>query len=98
MDNKNQSKHFTKSLSDTIELKETFEFKAFGNSTKKFSIHFISGWFSSIRKDLSPKGVNKHRVIDRKNDIYLEKITDIQTGRIIRDVKEKLTEHRTNRH
>jgi hypothetical protein len=36
----------------------------------------------------------KRRVIDRENDRYVEHISDPATGEIIRDVDERLTEHR----
>jgi hypothetical protein len=88
--------HFAKSISEKIELKETFEFKAFPAFSKKFYIYHNSGWFESKRKDLSPKGVFKTRTVDRKNNRYLEFIIDaLRLVRVIRNVDEKLTDHLT---
>lgn len=81
-------------LFDTITVRDSMELKSFVGSTKKFIAHIISGWFPSHRKDLSPEGVNKLRTIDRKNNRYQEKVVDYKTGRVIRDVDEKLTEHK----
>ena len=39
------------------------------------------------------KIVNLKRIIDRENDIYHEIITDYETGEIIYEKKEKLSEH-----
>ena len=38
--------------------------------------------------------MNKIRVVDRKNNKYQEKVVDVKTGRILRAVDEKLTDHR----
>ncbi len=81
-------------LFDQVIVRESLEIKSFGQSTQKFFMHIMSGWFPSIRKDLSPEGVNKERVIDRKNNKYKEKVVDAKTGRVIRDVEEKLTDHK----
>lgn len=34
------------------------------------------------------------RIIDREKNIYIEKITDVKTGRVWKDVNEPLDEHR----
>ena len=86
-------KHFTITISEKIELHETLELKSFPSYAKKFIVHIILGWSPSKRTDLSPQGVNKERVIDRRNNKYKEKIVDILTGRVIRDIEEKLTDH-----
>lgn len=81
-------------LSDSIKVRDSLELKSFASSTKKFFSHVISGWFLSIRKDLSPEGVNKLQVVDRKNNRYLKKVVDVKTGRVIRNVDKKLTDHK----
>lgn len=81
-------------LSDSISVRDSLELKSFTSGIKRFVAHIISGWFPSLRKDLSPNGVQKVRVIDRKNNRYQEKVVDIKTGRVIRDVDEKLSDHR----
>ena len=74
--------------------RDSLELKTFVGSAKKFISHIISGWFPSLREDLSSEGVNKSRVIDRMNNKYQEKVVDVKTGRVIRDVDEKLTDHK----
>ncbi len=39
------------------------------------------------------KWIDKKRIIDRKNDRYIETITDPETGEIIHHCDEKLSEH-----
>lgn len=95
MDYKEQKfKALKLTLSDTMKLSDNMELKSFIGSTKKFISHIISGWFPSKRADLSPDGINKERIIDRRNNIYYEKVVDIRTGRVIRDIKERLTDHK----
>ena len=91
---KNAPKNLKIELFETITVRDSTELKSFTGSDKKFISHIISGWFPSHRKDLSPEGVNKLRSIDRKNNSYQEKITDYETNRTIRDVDEKLTDHK----
>ena len=93
MTKKTEPKNLSINLSETIKLRDTIFLKSF-RGTKKFISYIISGWFPSIRKDLSSEGVNKVRVIDRQNDKYQEKVTDIKTGRVIHDVDEKLSDHK----
>lgn len=81
-------------LSDDFKIRDSLDMKSFRISIKKFIIHSIIGWFPSLRSDLSPNGVQKVRIIDRENNIYQETILDADTGRVIHDVKEKLTDHR----
>lgn len=58
----------------------------------------LSGWFSSGDKKKHPEGVEKYRVVDKEHikeeDSYQEKVKDIKTGKITRDVKEPLEKHR----
>jgi hypothetical protein len=90
----NSRKTLNIELRETITVRDSMESKSFVGSAKDFITHVISGWFPSHRKDLSPEGVNKLRNIDRKNNRYQEKITDYKTYRVIRDVDEKLTDHK----
>jgi hypothetical protein len=83
-------------VSDTVIVRESLGLKLFLSRARRFISHSIFGWFPSFRKDLSPDGVKKIRIIDRKNKRYKEKIVDIKTGRIIRNVDEKLSEHKHN--
>lgn len=85
---------YSKSFSERIELKETFEVKAYKANNKRWFIHHVSGWFESIRKDLSPKGVFKLQVVDRKNNRYRKFVVDaLVKVRVIKDIEEKLSDH-----
>jgi hypothetical protein len=81
-------------LFDEIKIRDSLGLKIFAGGSKKFIAHIISGWFPSLRNDLSPAGVNKERVIDRQNNKYKEKVVDVKSGKIIRDVEENLTDHK----
>lgn len=94
MTSKRKSKNFKIELSDTIKVRDNLGLKTYVGNTKKFLAHIISGWFPSNRTDLSPEGVNKIRVIDRQNNFYKEKVVDAKTNRVIRDIEEKLTDHK----
>lgn len=60
---------------------------------KRFIYESINGWFPSNRKDLSPNGVTKIRIVDREKDYYKEEVIDEKTGRVIRFIEEKLSDH-----
>jgi len=64
----------------------------------KFIKEILQGWFPSIDKNKHPEGVEKMRIIDKENpnkkDSYQEKIKDVETGKITRNVKEPLCQHR----
>ncbi|HUD05165.1 MAG TPA: hypothetical protein VMR59_04215 [Patescibacteria group bacterium] len=92
--NKIKVRHLYINLFDEITVRDSLGFKTFVGNSKKFIAHIISGWFPSLREDLSPEGVNKERVIDRQNNKYRERVVDVKTGRIIRDVEENLTDHK----
>lgn len=94
MGKQHQPRVFKINLFDSIKVRDSVGLKWFVDSSKKFISHIISGWFPSRREDLSPEGVNKTRVIDRRNNKYQEKIIDVKTGRVIRDVNERLTDHK----
>ena len=36
------------------------------------------------------------RIVNRQDDVYYEKITDIETGEVIKEVYEKLSEHKSH--
>ena len=38
--------------------------------------------------------VDEFRVVDADGDIYIERIIDVQTGRVLRDIEEPLSRHR----
>ncbi len=80
-------------LHDTFIMRDSLRLRKSKTGVAKFIYESISGWFPSIRKDLSPNGVTKVRVVDRENDYYKEEVIDVKTGRIIRSIEEKLSEH-----
>lgn len=54
-------------------------------------------FWSTSKPDFSrdlQKAVHRENSFDRVNDLYEEKITDLETGEILKHVSEKLTEHR----
>jgi len=85
-------------LNGAISFHGNLRGRKFSKDIGKWVKEIISGWFQSGNTYEHPKGVEKIRVIDKENpkdmDSYQEKITDIETGEIIRDVKEPLEEHR----
>lgn len=60
-----------------------------GIKKRDFEIKYSN---SSFQKD-ETGAVSRYRMIDKKNDRYVEKISYTDTGTIIRDCDEKLTEH-----
>lgn len=57
---------------------------------KKPAMEFQAGEEKSVALD---KWVNKDRVIDRKNDVYHEKVVDPDSGTILHECTEPLSEH-----
>lgn len=94
---KNTPNHIYTTVTDTITVKDSIEIKIFlkfSKGAKDWISHTILGWFPSERADLSPGGVIKQQIADRKEDFYKKKVTDYKTGRIIRDVEKKLSDHK----
>jgi len=56
----------------------------------KLRKHIISG--SEIRRD-DNKWMEKNRLIDKDQDLYMEKVTDSQTGEIVHECNEPLSKH-----
>jgi len=71
--------------------------RKFISGKKDWVKEVISGWFPSINKIKHPEGVEKKRVIDRehykKKNSYQERIKDIKTDIITKNVKETLENH-----
>jgi len=65
-----------------------------GRGFKKFAKEILQGWFSSISPALK-KGVYKERIIDKEKDEYHEVVENAETGEIIREVHEPLTQHKS---
>lgn len=77
-------------LDDRMSIGERMQGKAKRFEKKRPVQEFIYGCDYSKR---DKKYMDKERLIDRKNDIYHEKITDKETGQIIHECDEKLSEH-----
>lgn len=80
-------------LQDSVTVRDSLKLRKHKSGVSRFIYESINGWFPSHRKDLSPEGVTKTRVIDREKDYYKEEVIDKKTGRVIRYIEEKLSEH-----
>ncbi len=59
-------------------------------------LELISGWEKNKITGDTKHGVDKLRLIDKRNDHYKEKVIDLKTGEVIRDCEEPLSQHRTS--
>lgn len=82
------------SRSDGFVIGESTIIRKSPKVSKTWVSETFSGFSPSGDKTKHPKGVKKTRIIDKENNIYQEKIIDIETGIITRDIKEPLNEHR----
>lgn len=81
-------------MHETIKVRDTFFLESWAKDAKRALSEVMSGWFPSKRTDLSPDGVQKERIINRRDNRYKEKVVDERMGRVIHDVEGKLTDHR----
>jgi len=81
------------SVSDGFIIRDSIGTRKFPKNSKKWVVETFTGFSPSGDKIKHPKGVKKARIIDKENNIYHEKIIDIETGNITRDIKEPLSEH-----
>lgn len=83
---------------EKIILRESLRIRQKRKGFGKFVKEIMQGWFSSKDKRRFPKGIEKTRIIDREHpdrqDSYQEKIKDIKTGKIWRNKKEPLKQHK----
>lgn len=77
-------------ISDTIALHDSGRMKQKRPGFKGFMIYSKFG-SSLFRK--TNTWMNLTRIVDRLKNSYEELITDIKTGKVIKHVKEKLTDH-----
>ena len=59
----------------------------------KFVKEILQGWFPSKSPALK-EGVHKERIIDREKNEYHETVEDADTGEVIREVHEPLSQHK----
>lgn len=55
--------------------------------------HFIETFTGADWSHRLQRFVRKVRILDRDNDRYVEKVVDPETGEVLRDVSEPLSEH-----
>lgn len=91
----NSKRFITAEFNETITPTDNIRVRQGRENFKKFMIEILQGNFTSINTHLS-KGVFKRRLIDKQSNKYEEYVSDNKTGNILRNVKEKLTEHRHN--
>jgi hypothetical protein len=70
-------------------LRVRHKVKGFG----KFAKEIIQGWFPSKNSKLS-QGVEKERIVDKKNDKYDEIVRDARTGQIMHETHKPLSQHK----
>lgn len=82
---------FHVSIHDTISFKEKLSMKGRHAKGGKPFIEQVHG--ADLHRK-SGKWMNLKRIIDRENDHYHEVVTDPETGEVIHECKEPLTEHK----
>ena len=88
--------HVTVTIEDTIALHDSLEWE--GNdsnlpSRKKQKKTRVEGKTGSEWSAHLQKMVHKERLIDRKSDRYQELVKDLETGEVIHEIDEPLSEH-----
>jgi DNA replicative helicase MCM subunit Mcm2 (Cdc46/Mcm family) len=81
-------------IEEKIVARETLRVRQKRKGFGRFIKENIQGWFPSRDKRKHAEGVEKTRVIDKQKDSYQEKIKDVKTGEIVRDIKEPLSQHK----
>ncbi|MDD5438163.1 MAG: hypothetical protein PHC70_03395 [Patescibacteria group bacterium] len=78
------------SIYETIKVRDSFRLRKKSAGFRKFVVEVIGGWFSSEQcKD----GVELSRTLDKEKDEYHEIVKDYQTGKIVHENHEKLSDH-----
>ena len=85
-------------ITETMNSKDNLQGRQKCKRFKKFMIDILQGWFPSRDKAKFPKGVQQTRVINKKNDRYQKKIINEATGKVVVDIDEKLSEHKSKIH
>jgi len=80
------------SVSETINVRDSFRIRKFVAGIKKFIGEFLGGWFPSGDPKLS-NGVDKSRTIDREKNEYHEVVKRHGTNEVIHEVHEPLNKH-----
>lgn len=86
-------KILAKSVGGTLTPRGSLRARQKSKGFGKFAREIIQGWFPSANSKLS-QGVEKERIVDKKNDKYDEIVRDAKTGQIIRETHETLSQHK----
>ncbi|MBE3115154.1 MAG: hypothetical protein IMZ59_06520 [Actinobacteria bacterium] len=81
-------------IEERIVIRENLKARQKRKGFRKFIREIIQGWFPSGDKRKHPEGINKTRIIDKEKDSYQEKVKDVKTGKITRNIEEPLSKHR----
>lgn len=82
---------FTVSFESKLEVKSSLRYKAKRGGKGRPFLESFTG--ASLSKKLQ-KWMHRELFIDRENDIYRESVTDIETGEIIHQCEEPLSQHK----
>jgi hypothetical protein len=78
------------SLSETIKVRDSFRLDKKSASFRRFAVRVLGGWYSSKRYK---EGVILSRTLDKEKDEYHEVVKEYETGKVVHESHEKLTEH-----
>ena len=81
-------------ISETLKIRESLKGRQKRAGFKKFMIEFLQGWFPSKDKKKFPEGTERTRVIDKEKNRYQERVKNIKTGKITRNIEESLSQHK----
>ena len=90
--------NFKKDVGGVLKLRGFVGAKQKRKGFRKFVKWIFKGFIQSGDKLEHPLGINIKRIIDRENscskESYIEVIEDVKTGKITRNIKEPLKEHK----
>jgi len=96
------SKKYYQTMGVTEKSRVKIRGRKYVTGIKKWLQERIGGWFSSRIKERHPEGVEKERSINRENPAdpqsYQEKVTDVKTDKVFRDIQEPLIQHKHENH
>jgi hypothetical protein len=84
------SRHMSMTMGATVEMRSSMDAKMRREGSKRFAAHHRSG--ASFFRKLGRWHILT-RVIDREQDRYYEKVVDEETGEVLREVDERLSDH-----
>ncbi len=87
---KNTNNEIRISISETINVRDSFGLIKKSAGFRSFAVKVRGGWASSVRYK---QGVNLSRSFDKEKNEYHEVVQDYETGKVVHEVHEKLSEH-----